>query len=247
MEPEHLRFIATMAPENRGKSLLFGQWLETRDIPDPYQKVVKPMNMFSSNWESQSGMGSSFESTRNEAVMSSSKSDKYSAATPQNNEIDLLQLLAEMFDHRVTIACVTLLLTVCAGIYAFSATPVYQADALVQVEAKQNNSLLKNLTPFGPDLSPDVAPELLLLKSRMILGETVDQLGLTYNVKRVFPVIGPLWEHVQGRKSAEITIGALTIPFWKVSHKRFYSPYRRKGDIVLREKRLKQTALWGAA
>jgi tyrosine-protein kinase Etk/Wzc len=96
-----------------------------------------------------------------------------------------------MFDHRVMIACVTLLFTVCAGIYAFSATPVYQADALVQVEAKQDNSLLKNLTSFGSDLSPDVAPELLLLKSRMILGETVDQLGLTYNVKRrVFPSSG---------------------------------------------------------
>ncbi len=38
MGPEHLRFIATMAPENRGKSLLFGQWLEARDIPDPYHK-----------------------------------------------------------------------------------------------------------------------------------------------------------------------------------------------------------------
>lgn len=48
--------------------------------------------------------------------MSSSKSDKYSAATPQNNEMDLIQLLAEMFDHRVMIACVTLLFTVCAGI-----------------------------------------------------------------------------------------------------------------------------------
>ncbi|WP_320727699.1 protein tyrosine phosphatase [Enterobacter sp. 118C5] len=38
MEPEHLRFIASIAPENRGKSLLFGQWLETKDIPDPYRK-----------------------------------------------------------------------------------------------------------------------------------------------------------------------------------------------------------------
>jgi protein-tyrosine phosphatase len=38
MGPEHLRFIATMAPENRGKSLLFGQWLDIRDIPDPYNK-----------------------------------------------------------------------------------------------------------------------------------------------------------------------------------------------------------------
>lgn len=38
MGPEHLRFIATMAPENRGKSMLFGQWLDIRDIPDPYNK-----------------------------------------------------------------------------------------------------------------------------------------------------------------------------------------------------------------
>ena len=28
MEPAHLRFISAMAPELRGKSLLFGQWLE---------------------------------------------------------------------------------------------------------------------------------------------------------------------------------------------------------------------------
>lgn len=38
MEQEHLHFIATMAPENRGKSLLFGQWLENKQIPDPYRK-----------------------------------------------------------------------------------------------------------------------------------------------------------------------------------------------------------------
>ena len=143
--------------------------------------------------------------------MSSHKSDKYGAATPHDNEIDLIQLLAEMFDHRVMIACITLLFTVCAGIYAYSITPIYQADALVQIEAKQDNSLLKSLSQFGTDLSPDVAPELLLLKSRMILGETVDKLGLTYSVKRrVLPVIGPLLE--RGHKAGELTIGALTIP-----------------------------------
>lgn len=178
--------------------------------------------------------------------MSSSKSEKYKAATPQDNEIDLLQLLAEMFDHRVTIACVTLLLTVCAGIYAFSATPVYQADALIQVEAKQNNSLLKNLTPFGPDLSPDVAPELLLLKSRMILGETIDQLGLTYYVRRrVFPVIGPLLEYVQGRKSAEITIGALTIPILEGKPQKLLLTVQEKGRYRLEGKTLQADGIVG--
>ncbi|EPR0411976.1 polysaccharide biosynthesis tyrosine autokinase [Enterobacter asburiae] len=178
--------------------------------------------------------------------MSSSKSDKYSAATPQNNEIDLLQLFAEMFDHRVTIACVTLLFTVCAGIYAFSATPVYQADALVQVEAKQNNSLLKNLTPFGSELSPEVAPELLLLKSRMILGETVDQLGLTYNARRrVFPVIGSLWEHVRGRKSDEITIGALTIPLLEGKPQKLLLTVQEKGRYRLEGKTLEADGIVG--
>ncbi|EKS7422044.1 polysaccharide biosynthesis tyrosine autokinase [Enterobacter ludwigii] len=145
--------------------------------------------------------------------MSSHTSDKYGAAAPHSNEIDLMQLLAEMIDHRMLIGLVTLLFTVCAGLYAFSATPVYQADALVQIEAKQDNSLLKSLSQFGSDLSPDAEPELLLLKSRMILGGTVDNLGLTYQVKqRVLPVVGRLWERLRGSKPGNMTIGELTLP-----------------------------------
>ncbi len=79
--------------------------------------------------------------------------------------------------------------------------PVYQADALVQIEAKQDNSLLKSLSQFGSDLSPDVAPEILLIKSRMILGKTVDELGLTYGVKRrVTPYVGHLWARFRPSK-----------------------------------------------
>ncbi|MDI3362643.1 protein tyrosine phosphatase [Lelliottia sp. V89_10] len=38
MEPQHLNHISAIAPEIRGRSLLFGQWLHTRVIPDPYRK-----------------------------------------------------------------------------------------------------------------------------------------------------------------------------------------------------------------
>ncbi|MDY1036199.1 protein tyrosine phosphatase [Lelliottia sp. CFBP8978] len=38
MEPDHLNHISAIAPEVRGKSLLFGQWLQKREIPDPYCK-----------------------------------------------------------------------------------------------------------------------------------------------------------------------------------------------------------------
>ncbi|HBY1050974.1 TPA: protein tyrosine phosphatase, partial [Klebsiella pneumoniae] len=30
--------ISNIAPEARGKTMLFGHWLEQRDIPDPYRK-----------------------------------------------------------------------------------------------------------------------------------------------------------------------------------------------------------------
>lgn len=176
--------------------------------------------------------------------MSSHKSDKFGAATPHNNEIDLIQLMAEMFDHRVMIACITLLFTVCAGIYAYSVTPIYQADALVQIEAKQDNSLLKSLSQFGTDLSPDVAPELLLLKSRMILGETVDKLGLTYSVKRrVLPVIGALLE--RGRKAGELTIGALTIPLLEDKPQELLLTVQEQGRYHLEGKTLEADGVVG--
>ncbi|WP_404651633.1 arsenate reductase/protein-tyrosine-phosphatase family protein [Raoultella terrigena] len=38
MERIHLEQIGKIAPEARGKSMLFGHWLEQRDIPDPYRK-----------------------------------------------------------------------------------------------------------------------------------------------------------------------------------------------------------------
>ncbi|HBY2313136.1 protein tyrosine phosphatase [Klebsiella pneumoniae] len=38
MEKIHINQIEKIAPEARGKTMLFGHWLENRDIPDPYRK-----------------------------------------------------------------------------------------------------------------------------------------------------------------------------------------------------------------
>ncbi|MGN7912455.1 tyrosine-protein kinase [Enterobacter sp. 22466] len=145
--------------------------------------------------------------------MSSYTSESYGAAAPENHEIDLIRLLGEMIDHRAVILSITFIFTLLAGLYAFLATPVYRADALIQVEGKQDNSLLKNLKQFGSEMSPDVQPEILLLKSRMILGATVDELGLAQHVtQRTFPVVGGLWARLQGRKPETIDFGWLQLP-----------------------------------
>lgn len=38
MEKKHLEQIDNIAPEVRGKTMLFGHWNNQRDIPDPYKK-----------------------------------------------------------------------------------------------------------------------------------------------------------------------------------------------------------------
>lgn len=38
MERSHIEQIGNIAPEARGKIMLFGHWLNQREIPDPYRK-----------------------------------------------------------------------------------------------------------------------------------------------------------------------------------------------------------------
>ncbi|SQK72614.1 Putative tyrosine-protein kinase in cps region [Tatumella ptyseos] len=121
--------------------------------------------------------------------MSSSLTNK--PASPDNDEIDLGRLLGELIDHRKLIISITALFTVLAIVYALFATPVYQADALIQIEQKQGNALLSNLSQMLPGSQPQSAPEIALLQSRMILGKTVDDLNLQAQVtQNYFPVFG---------------------------------------------------------
>ena len=85
-------------------------------------------------------------------------------------EIDLGRLIGELIDHRKLIIAVTSCVTFIALFYAILATPIYQSNALIQVEQKQGNAILSSLTQILPDAQPQSAPEIALLKSRMILG-----------------------------------------------------------------------------
>ncbi|MHB6867157.1 Wzz/FepE/Etk N-terminal domain-containing protein, partial [Klebsiella pneumoniae] len=87
----------------------------------------------------------------------------------ESDEVDFGRLIGELIDHRKLIISVTSLFTLIALIYALFATPVYQADALIQVEQKQANAILSNLSQMLPDSQPQSAPEIALLQSRMVL------------------------------------------------------------------------------
>ncbi|HIB9525870.1 TPA: GNVR domain-containing protein, partial [Klebsiella pneumoniae] len=131
----------------------------------------------------------------------------------EKDEIDLGRLIGEFIDHRKLIISVSSLFTLLALLYAIFATPIYQADALIQVEQKQANAILSNLSQMLPDSQPQSAPEIALLQSRMILGKTVDDLNLQTRIKqKYFPLIGRGFSRLSGEKSGIVTISRLYLP-----------------------------------
>lgn len=135
------------------------------------------------------------------------------ATSKDADEIDLGRLIGEFIDHRKLIISVTSLFTLVALIYAIFATPIYQADALIQVEQKQANAILSNLSQMLPDSQPQSAPEIALIRSRMILGKTVDDLNLQARVKQKYlPLLGRGFARLSGDKPGSLSISRLYIP-----------------------------------
>lgn len=131
----------------------------------------------------------------------------------QAERIDVGFLLHELIDHRKMIIAVTSLLTLLALVYVLLATPVYQASGLIQVEPRQGNALFRNLSQMLTDSQPPSAPEIALLRSRLILGKTVDDLGLQIEVAPDFlPVIGRGLARLFGEQSGQIRVRQLVLP-----------------------------------
>lgn len=133
-------------------------------------------------------------------------------ASPDADEIDLSRLIGELIDHRKLIITVTAIFTAIAIFYTLFATPIYQADALVQVEQKQGNAILSSLSQMLPSSQPESAPEIALLQSRMILGKTVDDLNLQADIEpKHFPLLGSGWARLTGKPVGELTVSRLYV------------------------------------
>lgn len=108
-----------------------------------------------------------------------------------NDEIDLMGLLGTLIDHKWLIAGVTGVFMAAGVAYALLATPVYQANALIQVEAKKNDPLgFSDISSMLGKESPS-ATEIELIKSRRNIGAAVDNLKLDIEVEpNRFPLVG---------------------------------------------------------
>lgn len=153
---------------------------------------------------------------------------------------DYIAVVADSWKIIVAIAALVLLLGV---VYAFVAKPVYRADAMIQVEDSANstqNALGELASIFDTKQTADA--EIELIRSRLVVGHTVEALHLDISVQaRYFPFVGALSARLAGNKKLADPWFGLKRFAWggeKIDVVRFEVPKERYGakfEIVARE------------
>ncbi len=117
-----------------------------------------------------------------------------------DDEIHPSAYLATLIENWRLIAAIALVGMLIGVFYIFTTLPVYQADAIVQVEDNANSTkdaLGELATIF--DTKQTAAAEIEILRSRLVVGQAVDALHLDINVQpRYFPLIGAFWARHAG-------------------------------------------------
>lgn len=112
-----------------------------------------------------------------------SPSSSERSSSTSADEIDLTQIVALIKDSWKQIAAVTFVALVLGVLYALFATPIYRADALLQVEARQSGlPVVGELTEMLQQESSALT-EIELVRSRMVIGNAVDELNLDLVVR----------------------------------------------------------------
>ncbi|MFQ2703021.1 polysaccharide biosynthesis tyrosine autokinase [Aeromonas caviae] len=144
---------------------------------------------------------------------SSTSSSRQNNAAVENDEIDLGRLLGYLIDGRWWIVTITALFMVLGVAYALLATPVFKANALLQVEKKASGAaLLGDMADVLGGEQPDTAAEIELLTSRMVLGRTVQELHLdTVVTPDFFPLVGRGVSRLMGQPYPKMAISRFEV------------------------------------
>jgi len=145
--------------------------------------------------------------------MVNKKSDSSQKIADAKDEIDVARLYGSIIDHRWLIIGVTALFAVIGVIYSILATPVYRADALVQVEQNQGSLVMSQISNLMPDTKPASDAQIGLIMSRMVLGKTIEDLNLQTTVTpKYLPIVGAGWARLMGNDDKKIAVSRLELP-----------------------------------
>jgi tyrosine-protein kinase Etk/Wzc len=109
----------------------------------------------------------------------------------QDSRIDLATILRTLFDHKGMIAVIVGFCTLVGVTYATLATPIFQANAMIQIEPKKIGIEGRTEVNSKPLSVSQATTEIELIKSRAVLGKVVEDLKLNIvQAPKYFPVVG---------------------------------------------------------
>ncbi|WP_312072891.1 tyrosine-protein kinase Wzc [Atlantibacter sp.] len=136
-----------------------------------------------------------------------------SAATEGSDEIDIGRLIGTVIEARWWVLGITAVFALLATVYAMFATPIYSADALVQIEQNGGSAIVQDINTALANKPPASDAEIQLIQSRLVLGKTVDELDLDIAVeKKTFPLFGAGWDRLMGRQNDTVDVSTFTLP-----------------------------------
>ncbi|WP_038891942.1 polysaccharide biosynthesis tyrosine autokinase [Vibrio campbellii] len=137
-----------------------------------------------------------------------------SSSAPTDDEIDLGKLFGILIDAKWFIVGITLLFATIGIAVALLSTPIYKADALIQIEQKSSGGISAMVGDMGDLFAAEssATTEIEIIKSRMILGDTVDKFNLTTIVTpEYFPFVGKGLARINGTQNY-ISVSSFEIP-----------------------------------
>ncbi|MBL4305211.1 polysaccharide biosynthesis tyrosine autokinase [Vibrio fluvialis] len=136
------------------------------------------------------------------------------ATENQSDEIDIGKLFGILLDAKWLIIATTFIFAVVGVVFALLSTPIYKADALIQIEQKNSGGISSLVGDMGELFASEssATTEIEIINSRMILGDTVDKFNLTTVVEpQYFPVVGKGLARLRGERNL-LSISRFTVP-----------------------------------
>lgn len=110
------------------------------------------------------------------------------------DEFNLGEIIAVVLEYKWLVLAITSLALMLGAFKLYNATPIYRANAMLQIEGKKGVAALSELQPLlnpSLDVNNAVNAQLQILRSRSILGRVVDKLKLDIIVSPTYmPYIG---------------------------------------------------------
>lgn len=134
--------------------------------------------------------------------------------TENSDEIDLGKLFGILLDAKWLIMLTIFAFAVLGIAFALLSTPIYKADALIQIEEKGSGGISSMVGDMGDMFSQEssATTEVEIIKSRMILGETVDKFNLTtVTSPNYVPIVGKGFARLTGDIN-HIVVSRFTLP-----------------------------------